>query len=161
MRYFRNEKEILDLVASFESATIAREDWRHAEHLAVGLFYADKYGLEAGTDKMRSGILRLLEKGFGVDLSKEMPYHETITVFWMRTAYAFLLMTRAASPVERTNALVAAFDKDFPLRFFTRERLFSEEARAEYISPDLFQEWSLEEEIHRSLIPAKTVVGMG
>ncbi len=156
MRYFRNEKEILDLVAAFESATISREGWRHAQHLAVGLFYAEKHGLEEGTDKMRSGILRLLEKGFGVDLSKEMPYHETITVFWMRTAYAFLLLTRGTSPVERTNALIAACDKDFPLRFYSRERLFSEEARAEYISPDLFQEGSLEEEIHRSLMPAET-----
>ncbi|MBX3267005.1 MAG: hypothetical protein KF831_09890 [Acidobacteria bacterium] len=156
MRYFRNDKEILDLVASFESATIARDEWRHAEHLAVGLFYAEKHGLEGGTEMMRSGIMRLLEKGFGVDLSKEMPYHETITVFWMRTAYAFLLMTRSASTVERTNALIAAFDKDFPLRFYSRERLFSEEARAEYISPDLFQEGSLEEEIHRSLMPAES-----
>ena len=160
MRYFGNEKEILDLVASFESATIAREDWRHAEHLVVGLFYAEKYGLEEGTDRMRTGILRLLEKGFGVDLTKEMPYHETITVFWMRTAYAFLLMTRGASTVERTNALVAAFDKDFPLRFYSRERLFSEEARAEYVSPDLFQEGSLEEEIHRSLMPSGMAVSV-
>ena len=156
MRYFCSENEILDLVASFEAATLAREDWRHAEHLAVGLFYAEKHGLERGTGKMRSGIMRLLEKGFGVDLSKEMPYHETITVFWMRTAYAFLLMTRSASTVERTNALIAAFDKDFPLRFYSRERLFSEEARAEYICPDLFQEGSLEEEMHRSLMPAET-----
>ena len=160
MRYFRNEKEILDLVASFESATIARGDWRHAEHLVVGLFYVEKYGLEDGTDKMRTGILGLLEKGFGVDLSKEMPYHETITVFWMRTAYAFLLMTPGASTVERTNALVAAFDKDFPLRFYTRERLFSEEARAEYVSPDLFQEGTLEDEIHRSLMPSGTAVSV-
>ena len=30
---------------------------------------------------MRSGILNLLQNGFKVDLTREMPYHETLTVF--------------------------------------------------------------------------------
>ena len=153
MSRYKSEEEILAVVSSFEDATIGRDEWKHAEHLLVALHYVESLGLEAATNKMRNGILNLLSKGFNVDLEKEMPYHETITVFWMRTAYAFLLMTPSLSSLERTNALVAGFDKEFPLRFYSRELLFSEVARAEYVGPDLLQAGSLEEEIHRSIAP--------
>ncbi|MDM7922894.1 MAG: hypothetical protein QUS14_11385 [Pyrinomonadaceae bacterium] len=153
MSRYKSEDEILAVVRSFENATIGRDEWKHAEHLLVALHYVEAFGLEAATNKMRSGIRNLLTNGFNVDLEKEMPYHETITVFWMRTAYAFLLMTPSLSSLERTNALVAGFDKEFPLRFYSRDLLFSEEARAAYVGPDLIQAGSLEEEIHRSMAP--------
>lgn len=135
---YTNNDEVFELVRSFETATIARADWRHAEHLVVALCYLDDNSLEMATCLMRDGIFNLL-KGFGVDLTKEMPYHETITVFWMRTAYAFALMTPELPLFERANRIVDAFDKEYPLRFYSKELLFSERARAEYVEPDLDQ----------------------
>ena len=85
---------------------------------------------------MRAGIFGLL-KAFGVDLEKEKPYHETITVFWMRTAYAFPLMHKELSMLEKANSLCEMFDKDYPLRFYYRELLFSDRARSEFVGPDL------------------------
>ena len=137
LRKYRNENEIFALLRSFENATISREEWKHAEHLVVALCYLEKHDLETATLKMRSGILHLLEKGYGLDLTKEMPYHETITVFWMRTAYAFSLMHKELSFVEKANSLCELFDKKYPLRFYSRELLFSDRARAEYVGPDL------------------------
>ena len=134
---YKSEKEIYSLLKSFESATITREEWKHAEHLVVALCYLERYDLETATAKMRAGILHLLEKGFGLDLTKEMPYHETITVFWMRTAYAFSLMHKELPFVEKANSLCELFDKDYPLKFYSRELLFSDRARAEYVGPDL------------------------
>ena len=93
--------------------------------------------METATEKMRTGILHRLERGFGVDLTKEMPYHETITVFWMRTAYAFALMHMELTFVEKANKLCRMFDKDHPLKFYSRELLFSDRARSEYVGPDL------------------------
>jgi hypothetical protein len=86
---------------------------------------------------MRSGIFKLLTDGFGVDLSKEMPYHETLTIFWMRTVAAFNASKNGASLSEKARELVAAFDKDYPLRFYSREYLFSDEARAAFVEPDI------------------------
>ena len=137
LRKYNDEKEIYTLLRSFEEATITREEWKHAEHLVVALCYLEVHDLETATAKMRSGILNLLEKGFGVDLTNEMPYHETITVFWMRTAYAFSLMHKELSFVEKANRLCELFDKDYPLKFYSRELLFSDRARAEYVGPDL------------------------
>ena len=137
LRNYKHESEISELVGSFEAATVSREEWTHAAHLVVALAYLERHDLETATDKVRSGILNLLERGFGVDLSKEMPYHETITVFWMRTAYAFSLMNKALPLVEKTNRLCELFDKDYPLNFYSRELLFSDRARAEFVGPDL------------------------
>ena len=77
MKKYSSEKAILNLVELFETATISREAWKHAEHLTVALYYITNHDIETATDKMRSGILKLLREGFKVDLAKEMPYHET------------------------------------------------------------------------------------
>jgi hypothetical protein len=114
MSTYRNEEEILAVVRSFEDATIGRDEWKHVEHLLVALYYVDTSGLEEGTRKMRDGILNLLTKGFGVDLEKEMPYHETLTVFWMRTAYAFSLIHNELSFEEKANELVQTFRQGIP-----------------------------------------------
>lgn len=142
---FNDEKEIEDLIRRFEDASIARDVWKHAEHLVVALFYVDKYGIEAGTDKIRGGLFNLLVKGFNVDLSKEMPYHETLTVFWMRAVAEFNASKNGTSLVDKTNELVETFDKDYPLQFYTREFLFSDEARARFVEGDLGDNASISE----------------
>lgn len=135
MRY-KTEEEIAEVVRSFEDATVSRDDWRHAEHLTVALHYIGLHDIETATEKMRSGIFKLLG-AFGVDLTKEMPYHETLTVFWMRTVADFDASKNGASFLNKANELVAAYDKDYPLKFYSREYLFSDQARAAFVDGDL------------------------
>lgn len=134
---YKDESEVLDLVRAFEDATIPHDDWKHAEHLVVALYYVTKHDVETAYMKMKNGILNLLVKGFGVDLSKEMPYHETITVFWMRTVADYHATTNGASLLEKANDVAYKWDKDYPLKFYSRELLFSDEARAGFVEPDL------------------------
>ena len=136
MRY-KTEEEIPALLRSFEDASIARGARKHAEHLVVALCYMDRHDLAAATDLMRKGIFNLLVHGFKVDLTKEMPYHETLTVFWMRTVAGFTAERRGTTLVERANELVELYDKDYPLTFYSRDHLFSDEARAAFVEPDL------------------------
>lgn len=136
MKFYENENEIRSLVESFETGTIPEKDWRHAEHLAVALFYLSNHDFETALTKMRGGIFNLL-KSFGVDLTKEMPYHETLTVFWMRTVEDFKNSRNGASLPEICRELTGKFDKDYPLKFYSREFLFSEKARAEFVEADL------------------------
>jgi len=136
-RKYESEKDIAELVRAFESATIPRAEWKHAEHLIVALYYVSHYDIETATEKMRSGILNLLANGFSIDLAKEMPYHETITVFWIRTVAEFHRSSNGKPITEKIAQMVERFDKDFLLSFYSRERLFSDEARARYIKPDL------------------------
>lgn len=136
MRYFNSENEILSVVESFENGTISRDDWRHAEHLTVALVYLSNAEFDTAYAKMRSGIFNLLES-FGVDLTKEMPYHETMTIFWMKTVEDYKKSCENDSMLEICNELVEKFDKDYPLRFYSRELLFSDEARANFVEADL------------------------
>lgn len=136
MKKYSSDEDVKALVANFECGEIPRDDWKHAEHLTVGLYYLTIYDLETATMKMRNGIFNLL-RSFGVDLTKEMPYHETLTVFWMRTIEEFNSSKNGASLMEKANEVVDRFDKDHPLKFYSRELLFSDEARAAYVDPDL------------------------
>ncbi len=134
---YKHESEVIELVRSFEDATIPHDDWKHAEHLVVALYYLTRDDLETAHAKMRDGILNLLEQGFKVDLTKEMPYHETITLFWMRVVDEFNVAKNGASLLDKANEVAYKWDKDYPLKFYSRELLFSDEARARYIQPDL------------------------
>jgi len=134
---YKHENEVLDLVRSFEDATIPHDDWKHAEHLVVALYYLTRHDVDSAYGKMRSGILNLLENGFKVDLKKEMPYHETITLFWMRTVADFNASKNGASLLDKANEVAYKWDKDYPLKFYSRELLFSNEARAGFVPGDL------------------------
>jgi len=137
MRY-TDDKEIETLVASFEDASMARGVWKHAEHLVVALYYVNKYDdIEKATKRMRKGLFNLLTEGFKVDLMKEMPYHETLTVFWMRAVDEFSRSVHGSPMHGKANRLIEKFDKDYPLRFYSRGFLFSDDARRRYVEPDL------------------------
>ncbi len=134
---YKTETEVLELVRSFEDATISRDKWKHAEHLVVALYYLTGNDILTAYANMRAGILNLLVKGFGVDLEKEMPYHETITRFWMHTVAEYAASKNGASLLEKANEVAYKWDKDYPLRFYSREVLFSDAARRAFVEADL------------------------
>ncbi len=134
---YETESAIEKIVRAFENGTISRDDWRHAEHLTVALYYVSHTPtISDALNRMRAGIFNLLET-FGVDLENEMPYHETLTVFWMQTVSDFIKCKSDVSVVEIYNELVERFDKDYPLKFYSRELLFSDEARRNFVESDL------------------------
>ncbi len=133
---YKTESEILKLVRGFENGTIKRDEWRHAEHLTVALYYLSHHDFDKAINKMRDGIFNLLNS-FEVNLTKEMPYHETLTVFWLRTVDDFRKTKNGCSIVEICNELLEKFDKDYSLRFYSREHLFSDEARRNFVRTDL------------------------
>lgn len=133
---YKSDEEISAVVRGFETGTISRADWRHTEHLTVALYYVSKHDYETALVKMRGGIFNLL-KAFEVDFSKEMPYHETLTIFWLKTVEDFAKSHSGESLVNVRNELIEKFDKDYPLKFYSREFLFSDEARARFVEGDL------------------------
>lgn len=133
---YKTQADIEALVEAFETGTVSRDAWKHAEHLIVALYYVERHDLETATAKMRDGIFNLL-KAFEVDLTKEMPYHETMTVFWMRTVADFNASKNGTSTVEKVREMVAVFDKEYPMRFYSRELLFSDEAKVRFVDGDL------------------------
>lgn len=135
---YKTEKELFAVVEAFECGTISRENWGHAEHLIVASFYLSKNDFDAAHEKMRAGIFNLL-KAFKVDLSKEMPYHETLTTFWLRTVDELRKSKTDLSEFEICDRLTKSFDKNYPLKFYSRDLLFSDKAREKFVDADLPQ----------------------
>lgn len=134
MRY-KTESEINEIINLFESAKLPHDKWRHAEHLTMAMHYALHLDFEEALNKMRSGILKLNDF-HGVVTTNDRGYHETLTVLWTRAVFDFVTANPNKNLVEMANELINYFDKDYPLRFYTRERLFSVEARFGFVEPD-------------------------
>lgn len=75
----------------------------------------------------------------GGENSFKAGYHETLTVFWLRIIDRFLNDQRHEPLFELCNEFLMSpsASKELPLEYYTKERLFSTQARATWIEPDL------------------------
>ncbi|MCO6512044.1 MAG: hypothetical protein J5I65_14765 [Aridibacter famidurans] len=133
---YATENELREVLERFEAGTIKRDAWGHPEHLIVAYFLCCANDADTAYLLMKEGILRLLD-AFGVDKEKEMPFHETMTVFWIRTVHAFVTADPDRDPVSSCNELISAFGKNYPLEFYSKELLFSDRARESFVGPDI------------------------
>jgi hypothetical protein len=138
MTTFRTTGEILALVRRFDDCTLPREEWTHAAHLTVALWHLLEYDWAEAVVRVRAGIRRY-NAAHGIRTTPTGGYHETLTLFWLRRVRAFLEEGRneARSLVSLANDLATTADRNLPLKYYTRERLFSTEARASWVEPDL------------------------
>ncbi len=136
-RYERLD-QIESLVARFLDCSLPRGLWTHHAHLTVGLWVLRDRTLDEALNVVRAGILRY-NAACGVKNTSDGGYHETITRFYMHVIGRFL----ADQPDRRdwvslTNRLLESCgDRDLPFRHYTRERLMSRAARADWVPPDL------------------------
>jgi hypothetical protein len=135
---FRAAEEIFALVRRFNDCTLPRAEWTHAAHLTIALWHLLEYDWTEAAGRVRRGIRRY-NAAHGVAPTPTGGYHETLTLFWLRAVRAYLDSGRneARSLVSLANELVATHDKGLPLEYYTRGRLFSPEARASWVEPDL------------------------
>jgi hypothetical protein len=135
---FRTAGEVLSLLRRFHDRTLPREEWTHAAHLTVALWHLLEYDWAEAVSRVRLGIQRH-NAAHGIRTTPTGGYHETLTLFWVRRVRAFLEEGRneARSLVALANDLSDALDSRLPLEYYTRERLFSSEARAAWVEPDL------------------------
>jgi hypothetical protein len=138
MTTFRTTGEILALVRRFDDCTLPREEWTHAAHLTVALWHLLECDWPEAVARVRAGIQRY-NAAHGIHTTPTGGYHETLTLFWLRHVRAFLEMGRneGRSLVALANDLADSADRSLPLKYYTRERLFSTEARAAWVKPDL------------------------
>ncbi|NJM53256.1 MAG: hypothetical protein HC846_07600, partial [Blastocatellia bacterium] len=69
----------------------------------------------------------------------ERGYHETLTVIWTRAVYEYVKANPNKDLVKLANEIIEKFDKDYPLKCYSREVLFSIEARYGFVEPDIKQ----------------------
>ena len=133
-----SDAELEDLVRRFADCTLPKPQWTHAAHLAVGLWHVSRYGRDEALARLRADISRLNES-HGTVNSATGGYHETVTRAYVELLAAFAARHGDKTVAERVTALLAdpLSDNKALLRFYSRARLDSVEARLGWTAPDI------------------------
>ena len=138
-RLFHADAEIAHLGEGLLACTLERAEWTHEAHLGATAYLLLKRR-DVDLDTEIPGIIRRFNESVGGVNSDGEGYHETITRVFLHGVRLFLEGADLRKPLRDlvNELLLSAIGKrDWPLRFYSRERLFSVEARRHFVEPDL------------------------
>jgi hypothetical protein len=138
-RLFRSDAEIERIGEGLLARTLPRDDWTHEAHLAATTYLLLKRP-DIDLDAQSPDIIRKYNESVGGVNSDSEGYHETITRTFLRGVRLFLAEADLHEPLhELVNELLLSpmGRRDWPLRFYTPQRLFSVEARRDWVRPDI------------------------
>jgi hypothetical protein len=117
---------------------LPREEWTHEAHLAATTYLLLRHP-EIDLDSELPGLIRRYNESVGGVNSDSEGYHDTITRVFLHGIRRVLGAADSSKPV---HALVNEIllspvgGRDWPLGFYSRDRLFSVEARRAFVEPD-------------------------
>jgi len=138
-RFFHSDAEIEHLGEGLLARTLSRDEWTHEAHLAATTYLLLRHP-DVDLDRELPTIIRRFNKSVGGVNSETEGYHETITRVFLHGVRLFLAEADPKEPLhELVNELLLSpmGRRDWPLRFYTRDRLLSVKARRDFIPPDL------------------------
>lgn len=130
---YRTAEQITQLVEAVERCALAPAEFGHHAHITVAIWYLAHLPIDEAGSAMRATIQR-----FAAHHGHHQLYHETITLFWMRLLRHYLDANPHLSIADATYSALAELGSMQPVfRHYSRERLFSDQARREWVAPDL------------------------
>ena len=138
-RLFSSDAEIVHVGEGLLARTLPRAEWTHEAHLATTTYLLLRRP-DIDVDRELPGLIRRYNESVGGVNSDTEGYHETITRVFLHGVRLFLAEAdRKELLHELVNELLLSpmGRRDWPLSFYSRERLFSVEARRTFVAPDL------------------------
>ena len=138
-RLFHDDAEIVRIGEGLLARTLPRPDWTHEAHLAATTYLLTRRP-DVDIDKELPGIIRAYNESVGGVNSDSEGYHETITRLFLHGVRLFLSEADGHEALhELVNELLLSpmGRREWPLRFYSPERLFSVEARRKFVPPDI------------------------
>jgi hypothetical protein len=138
-RLFSSDAEIEHLGERFLARTLPRKEWTHEAHLATTTWLLLRRP-DIDVDSGLADLIRRYNDSVGGVNSDSEGYHDTITRVFLHGVRLFLGEADRREPLhELVNELLLSpmGRRDWPLRFYSRERLLSVEARRNFVPPDL------------------------
>ena len=138
-RLFTSDAEIVHLGERFIARALPKEEWTHEAHLATTTWLLLKRP-DIDVDRELPDLIRRYNESVGGVNNDTEGYHETITRAFLAGVRLFLSEADPAEPLhELVNELLLTpmGRRDWPLRFYSRDRLLSVEARRKFVAPDL------------------------
>jgi hypothetical protein len=136
-RLFADDDAIRRVGEGLLARTLPRADWTHEAHLAACLWLVRERATIAPEAELPA-IIRAYNESVGGVNDDTQGYHETLTQFYIGVVRDHHAVTAADGLVEAVNALLVApaGQRDWPLQFYSHDRLFSVEARRYHVLPD-------------------------
>ena len=138
-RLFTSDAEIEHLGEGLLARTLRREEWTHEAHLGATTYLLTRRP-DLDLDKELPGIIRSFNESVGGVNDDTQGYHDTITRVFLSGVRLFLAEADLNEPLhELVNELLLSpmGRREWPLRFYSAERLFSVEARRHFVPPDI------------------------
>lgn len=137
-RLFGRDANVRAIGEGLLACTLPREAWTHEAHLAACLWLLVERP-DIDVDARIAGIIRRYNESVGGVNDDTQGYHDSITRAFVAGVRLFLSETTATGLAARVNALLVSpmGARDWPLRFYSRELLFSVAARRGFVEPDL------------------------
>lgn len=135
---FAGDEDVRTFLTAFHDGSLPRSAWNHRAHMTAALSFGRAFTPAEALNGMRTAILRFND-AVGIVSTPDHGYHETITVFYMHVVTLHVLRNPVpVSLASDANAFVEAWgDPRLPLDYYSKDRLFSRLARAQWLSPDL------------------------
>ena len=138
-RFFTRDAEIEHLGERFLERSLPKVEWTHEAHLATTTWLLLKRP-DVDVDEELPDLIRRYNESVGGVNSDTEGYHETITHVFLAGVRLFLSEADTKDPLhELVNELLSSpmGRRDWPLRFYSRERLLSVDARRNFVPPDI------------------------
>ena len=138
-RFFKSDAEIERIGEGLLARDLPRADWTHEAHLAATTYLLTRRP-DIDIDIELPNIIRSYNESVGPPNNDSEGYHETITRAFLHGVRLFLSEADAEEPLhELVNELLLSpmGRRDWPLRFYSPARLFSVEARRNFVPPDI------------------------
>lgn len=138
-RFFRTDADVARVGEGLIARTLPRSEWTHEAHLAATAYLLLERP-EIEIDKELPGLIRRYNESVGGVNSDSEGYHETITRVFLHGVRLFLSEASRTEPLhDVVNELLLSpmGRRDWPLLFYSPERLFSVDARRRFVEPDL------------------------
>ena len=139
MRQFENDEAVAHLGEGLLARNLTAKEFTHEAHIAATLWLALRHP-EIDLETELRGIIMGFNESLGGVNDDTQGYHETITQAYLRGVRLFLEEADLDQPVHQlVNELLHSpmGRRDWPLRFWSKERLMSVDARRAWIEPDL------------------------
>ena len=138
-RLFHSDAQVEHIGEGLLARTLPRSDWTHEAHIAATTYLLVRRP-DVDIDRELPGIIRRYNESVGGVNSDTEGYHETITRAFLHVVRLFLSEANPREPLyELVNEILLSpmGRRDWPLRFYSPEKLFSIEARRSFVRPDI------------------------
>ncbi|MEM6696787.1 MAG: hypothetical protein AAF806_06575 [Bacteroidota bacterium] len=130
--------QIEELIEAFSNKTLPISEWTHEAHIIVAFWHNWHYDFHDAFAMVRKKIIAYNES-VGTPNTNTSGYHETLTRFWMTLTKNHILENNHSTLDKACSSFIilSNLSKFIPLEYYTKDILFSKEARKKWVNGNI------------------------